>query len=69
MSTYFIVKMSKYDSFTEVVFTAVRLCERQTRALWFGDKLYRPFDSLTCINLVANENLCNYGARFSYRRN
>lgn len=26
-----------------------------------GDKSYRLFDSLTCVNLVANENLCNFG--------
>lgn len=61
MSTYFIVKISKYDSFTEVVFTVGKLCERQTSAVCIGDKSYRLFDSLTCINLVANENLRNFG--------
>lgn len=64
--------MSKYDSFTEVVFNVGELCERQTSAVWIGDKLYRPFDNLTCITLVANENLCNFGqlcVRFLYRQN
>lgn len=33
MSTYFNVKMSKHESFIEVVFTVGKLCERQTSAL------------------------------------
>ena len=72
MSTYFIVKMSKHDSFTEVVFTVGKLCERQTSAVCIGDKWYRPFDNLASINLVANESLCNFGqlcVRFLLRQN
>lgn len=59
MSTYFIVKMSKHDSFTEAVFTVGKLCERQTSAVCSGDKSYRLFDDLykpcskwkTCVTL------------------
>lgn len=55
---------------TVVVFTEGKRCERQTGAVWIGDKLYRQFASLTCLNLVANENFCNFGqlcVRFLYR--